>query len=161
MSIKKTIKRKTVHGKLVDFFSDTCLATRGFRPKFSVADMGRLKRALSEDIFDQSHWEQVILYFLADRNFKNLSPSLATMLSATILNGLRNAALNREKFYKEIDEYTQRYITMPSARFETKTDPRGGTYAQVVRPKIGMVSMADKLKAMQERMSATGKGVQG
>lgn len=139
-------KPKSVHKQLVEFFSDTCLATRGFRPKFSVADMGRLKKVLEENIIDQTHFEQIILFYLADKSFKNLSPSLATMLSANVLNGLRNKALNREQFYKEIELYATRYIRKENS-----------SHAPVKNTRTN--SIGDILKGMQAAL-LKGKGVQ-
>lgn len=104
---KKTIKP---HKQLVTFFSDTAIATRGFRPAITPKDAQNLKRVLDLNILDQAQIEQLMLYFLADKNYKNLGPSLATIFSGTILNSLRNAAINRTKYYKELDEYAARYL---------------------------------------------------
>jgi hypothetical protein len=139
-------KQKSVHHQLVEFFSDTALRARGFRPKITPADAMRLKQVLKEDILDQSHWEQVILFFLADRNYKKLSPSIATMLSSTILNGLRNQALNGEQFYKELEMYRYRYVKQEEGKHE-EIQPK----EQGMKPVQGM--LAEKLKALSEKMA--------
>lgn len=133
------------HKQLVTFFSDTALATRGFRPTITAKDAQQLKRVMDLGILDQSRMEQLMLYFLADRNYKNLGPSLATIFSGTILNSLRNAALNREKFYKELDGYAMRYLVRkaPSEK-RTSTDPE--------EPR-GAVSMADLLQKLASQMT--------
>lgn len=103
-------KEISAHRQLVDFFSDTALATRGFRPQITAKDTQNLKRVLSLGILDQSQLEQIFLYFLADRSYRNAGPSIATILSATFLNSLRNKTINRAQFYKELDGYAAQYI---------------------------------------------------
>lgn len=107
----KLEKKQSVHNQLITFFSDTALATRGFRPQITAKDAQQLKRAINLNIFSQIRFEQIILYFLADKSFRNLGPSIATMLSSTVLNSLRNKALNRNEFYKEVFLYSSRYIS--------------------------------------------------
>lgn len=109
----KTIKEKkelSTHRQLVIFFSDMALATRGFRPKITEKDASNLKKTLDIKYIDQTRLEQIMLYFLADRSFRNLGPSIATMLSATVINALRNKLVNRHQFYKELDQYADRYM---------------------------------------------------
>lgn len=118
------------------FFSDTTLKTRRFRPKISPADARRLKDVLSEGILSQSQFEQVILYFLADKKFRNLSPSIATMLSSTVLNGLINCLMNRAQFYKELDGHRAMFLT---ERKETNIE--------------GIDTLSEKLKKLREKMS--------
>ena len=103
-------KEISIHRQLTVFFSDTALATRGFRPVITAKDAQQLKRAIDLNIFSKTKFEQIILYFLADKSYKNLGPSIATMLSSTVLNSLQNKAINRVQFYKEIDEYVVRYL---------------------------------------------------
>lgn len=124
---KKTI---SVHRQLVDFFSDMALTTRGFRPKITVIDTAHLKKTLELKYFDQIRMEQIMLYFLADRSYKNLGPSIKTVLSSTVLNSLRNKLINREQFFKELDGYAQRYL-----RRERKPNPT----------KVSMESMLKEL----------------
>lgn len=143
-------KEKSVHKQLVEFFSDTALRARGFRPKISPADAMRLKQILSEDILTHSQLEQIMLYFLADRRFKNLGPSIATMFSSTILNALRNHAINGEQFYKELEQYRERYIKQ-AVQLHEKLSPREGGMRPFI--KTGPVLLADKLKKLAEAMS--------
>lgn len=136
----ETIK-KSVHNQLLTFFSDTALATRGFRPTITAKDAQQLKRVMALNIFNQSRMEQLMLYYLADRNYKNLAPSMATMFSGTILNSLRNAVLNREKFYKELEGYASRYIKLG------KQEPR--CEIESARP----TSMAYLIEQLANKMS--------
>lgn len=99
----------------IDFFSDTALKTRGFRPQITNADIGRLKAVSKAKILTLSKIEQLMLYFLADPSYRNLGPSIATMLSATVLNSLHNKLLNRAQFHKELDGYVMRVWQKPIA----------------------------------------------
>lgn len=134
-------KEISMHRRLIDFFSDVSLNARGFRPAISPRDAAQLKRALNLEILDHSHWEQVMLYFLADRSFKNLSPSIATMLSSTVINGLRNKMLNREQFYKELETYSARHLRKVEEKPHTHT--------------VGMVSISDRLQELSKKLSFT------
>lgn len=106
--------KNTDHNQTIKFFSDTTLKVRGFRPLITEKDAGRLKTVLKMNILSQEKVEQLILYFLADKNYKNLGPSLATLLSSTILNSLRDRTINRSQFYKELEAYSQRYLNIKS-----------------------------------------------
>jgi len=105
------MKEKTTHRKLIEFFSNTTLKTRGFRPRISPKDAKQLKNILDANIMQQTQIEKMILYFLADKSYKNLGPSIATIMSSTVLNSLINKMRNREQFYKELDEYVTRYFS--------------------------------------------------
>lgn len=100
----------SVHRQLVDFFSDMAQQTRGFRPKITVVDTANLKKVTELPNFSQVRMEQIMLYFLADRSYRNLGPSIATMLSATVINSLKNKLLNRAQFYKELEQHADRYL---------------------------------------------------
>ena len=139
-------KEKTTHRKLIEFFSDTALSTKGFRPMITERDAIRLKKVMDLKIFNESRMQQMMLYFLADKNFKNLGPSIATMLSATILNAIRNKAINRATFYKELDEYTSRYIHKTVLPKDKKVD---------IEENTGAVSMADLLKDLMGKVNNT------
>ncbi len=106
-SIKKS---KSEHRQLIEFFSDTALKARGFRPKISPKDARQLKNILETKIMKQTDFEKVILYFLADRSYKNLGPSIATIMSSTVLNSLINKMKNRVQFYKELEGYATQYF---------------------------------------------------
>lgn len=135
---KKTMSVST-HKQLVTFFSDTALKARGFRPSISPSDAKRLQYVVQENILSQTQIEQLMLFFLADRNYKNLGPSIATMLSSTILNSLRNRVLNSEKFYQELEVYRARYI---NDRTENIQESRSGAFA-----------LSERLKKLSEKMS--------
>lgn len=138
----ETGKKISAHRQLVVFFSDTALATRGFRPKITAKDARLLKNALDLNIFNQDDFEQIMLYFLADKSYRNLGPSIATMLSSTVLNSLRNKALNRAQFYKELDSYVMRL-------FRNKQAPQKSG----VKVNRGFVSMADMLQELANKMT--------
>lgn len=118
----KQIKEPSMHKKLITFFSDTTLAVRGFRPAISPKDAQNLKRVIDLDIISQTRFEQLMLYFIADKNYRNLGPSIATMLSATVLNSLRDRAINRNQFYKELEEYTTRYLNNQQSKRQELDD---------------------------------------
>lgn len=149
----EVVETKSEHRQLVEFFSDTALVARGFRPTISPQDAVKLKKALSKNILDHSHWEQIMLYFLADRSFKNLSPTIYTMLSSTVLNGLRNKALNREQFFKELETYREVYVNRREGTHSVKSTYHSHVVEEKKQEPRGMVSIADKLKQLQERMT--------
>jgi hypothetical protein len=140
-------KEISMHRQLIDFFSDVTLRARGFRPAIAPRDAGQLKRALNLEILTHSQWEQIMLYFLADRSFKNLSPSIATMLSSTVINGLRNKMLNREQFYKELDMYQYRHVKQENAKHADLP------VAEKTMKKSGMVSISDRLEELQKKLA--------
>lgn len=109
-TIKNIKKEISTHHQLVNYFSDMALATRGFRPKITVVDTANLKKTLTLKYMDQTRMEQIMLYFLADPSYRNLGPSIATLLSATVVNSLRNKMLNRAQFFKELNSYADRYL---------------------------------------------------
>lgn len=148
-----TIGGKSQHRQLVEFFSDTTLAVRGFRPQITVAGTARLKKVLELNLLSKNEIEQMMLYYLASKSFKNLGPSIATMLSATILNALRDKARNREQYFKEIEEYTDRYLRKEAPRGHTI---KSGGHSHT----LNMKSIADRIKEMQEKLHSR-EGVQG
>lgn len=125
-----------MHKQLVTFFSDTALSARGFRPKISPADVKRLQYVIRENILTQTQFEQIMLFFLADKRYRNLGPSIATMLSSTILNSLRNHAMNRETFYRELELYRAKYLQ------KNVPDEKGNTF-----------DLAERIKKLSEKMS--------
>jgi hypothetical protein len=103
-------KEKSEHRQLIEYFSDMTVKTRGFRPRISPKDARQLKNVLEFEILDQTQLEKIMLYFLADRSYANLGPSIATIMSSTVLNSLINKMKNRAQFYKELEEYATRYF---------------------------------------------------
>lgn len=112
-------KEKSPHALFMEFWSSTVEKTRGFKPKITGADGMNLKRVLATGI-DQTDLEKISIFFLADPSFKKFSPTLSTMLSAGILNGLINRTKNDPEFYKNLDRYADRYLPrrplVPGAR---------------------------------------------
>ena len=101
---------KTVHRQLIEYWHDTTVKTRGFKPRISPKDAKQLKNVLDLKIFGQIELEKIMLYFLADPSYKNLGPSIATLLSSTVLNSLINKTKNRTQFYKELNGYADQYF---------------------------------------------------
>lgn len=105
-------KQKThkPHAEFIRFWSETCQRSRGLKPIITGMDARNLKRVLDMEILSQYQLEQLAVYFLAHPTFRKFSPSIATFLSAGILNGLINHMQNRPKFWKELDGYAIRYM---------------------------------------------------
>lgn len=116
------VKNKTPHRQFIEYFSEMTMRTRHFKPKITGKDAMQLKRVLDGDQIDESKLEQLALYFLGSWRFKNMSPSIATMLSATVLNALLNYMQNREDFYKELDALVSQYMRGEPAHSDTKVE---------------------------------------
>ena len=102
-------REKSPHAKFMDFWYEMVEKTRGFKPKISGADGMNLKRVLATGI-DPETLEKIAVYFLADPGFKTFSPTLSTMLSAGILNGLLNRTKNDPEFYRNLNQYADRFL---------------------------------------------------
>lgn len=103
--------QKSVHRQLVEYWHDTTVKTRGFKPRISPKDAKQLKNVLELGILDQTELEKVMLYFLADPSYRNHGPSIATLMSSTVLNSLINKMKNRVQFYKELEGYASQYFS--------------------------------------------------
>jgi hypothetical protein len=128
-STKQSIYAPGAHRRLIQFFHDTTLKARGFKPDIGATDGAQLKRVLELEAIPEETLEKFMLYFLASSSFMTFTPSLSTMLSAGVLNGLRNRILNDPKFYKELDHLAERFypkkalpntVRNQSAPFERK-----------------------------------------
>lgn len=108
------IKEKSPHALFMEFWSGSVERTRGFKPKITAADGMNLKRVLATGI-DPSLLERICIFFLADYQYKKFSPTLSTMLSAGILNGLLNRTKNDPEFYKSLDRYADQYLPRRAA----------------------------------------------
>ena len=108
-STKQSFYAPGAHRRLIQFFHDTTLKSRGFKPTFSAIDGKRLKDVLALELVPEQDLEKFMLFFIAHHTFKTFTPSLTTFLSAGILNGMRNRILNDPKFYKELDDLAVRY----------------------------------------------------
>ena len=99
------MKEKSKHRQLVEYFYEVSKSARGFKPIVTAKDAGQLKRILELEILSVNEIEMLMLYFLADVSYRNLGPSIATMMSSTVLNSLINKLRNRAKFYRELEGY--------------------------------------------------------
>lgn len=104
------MKKKSEHRILMEYWSETATSARGFRPIISGKDAKQLKNIIEMRILSTEQMQKLMLYFLADRNYANLGPSIATMFSSTVLNSLINKMNNRDKFYKELEMYAKKFI---------------------------------------------------
>lgn len=102
-------KADSTHHKLVQFFHVICQRTRGVKPLWSAKDTARLKKVIETGILNEDQIEELILYFLAAPQYRKFSPSMATFLSSSILNGLMNAMQNDRKFWKDLEGYMDRF----------------------------------------------------
>ena len=100
-------KKESPHKRVLAFFHDTVRAARGFKPVITAADGMRLKHALELGISPDT-LEQAATFYLYDPSFKKFSPTLATFLSAGILNGLLNRMKNDADFWRNLDGYIRR-----------------------------------------------------
>ncbi len=161
---KQSIYAPGAHRRLIQFFHDTTLKARGFKPAFGVADGKHLKDLLALETIPEQDIEKFMLFFLASPSFKTFTPSLSTFLSAGVLNGIRNRILNDGKFYKELDQLADRFypkVMVPSA--PTSRDEQFKRTAPQVRDEYTpseMRPLADLMSSMIDRMGlvATGSG---
>ncbi|HOB90312.1 MAG TPA: hypothetical protein PKG74_03230 [Candidatus Colwellbacteria bacterium] len=102
-------KEPSVHAQFMDFWYKLVLKTRGFKPQISPADGQNLKRVLQTGI-KPDVLEKIAVFFLADQSLKKFAPTLATMLSGGILNGLLNRMENDPEFYRNLNHYADLYL---------------------------------------------------
>ena len=91
--------KNPVH-RLFRYFSDCCMAIKGFRPKFN----GKIEGALLKSMLKEHSEEQIktlIDFFLGDRSSDDLSPSLGTCLSGSIVNKWKNRMKGKQETFLE------------------------------------------------------------
>lgn len=137
------------HKKFLDFWHETVPRTRGMKPIYTGADMRNLKRILDFGI-EEGTLEQIALFFLADYSFRSFSPSISTLCSAGIINGLLNRSKNGNdpEFWKQMDRYMVQYLR-PLA--EKKPEERKRYDPEDTSTFSSMTSMADAMKKMLDR----------
>ncbi len=138
------------HKTFLDFWHDMVPRTRGMKPIYTGADMRNLKRILDFGIEEQT-LEQIALFFLADYGFKSFSPSISTLCSAGIINGLLNRSKNGNdpEFWRSMTRYMDQYLRPkekePISESRKRYDPEDpSTYSS-------MTSMQDAMKKMLDR----------
>ena len=119
---KETKKERSAHMRFMDFWVNTVRRTRRMDPIITGKDGRNLKRVLDAGV-DEQLLEQIALYFLADYSFRTFSPSISTLCSAGIINGLINRSQNDPNFRKNLDQYVDQYLPRPAvARTYGMTD---------------------------------------
>ncbi len=103
----RTAKSPSAHRIFIDFWFAEVQKARGIKPIITGMDGKNLQRILKAGISSVT-LEQLAVYFLNHRSFKEFAPSISTFLSAGVLNGIQNRMQNREEFWKELDGFTQR-----------------------------------------------------
>ena len=81
------------------------------------ADRSNLGRVMKGYGIAPETLEQAMLYFLA--HYKNIGPSLKTMLSTGILSMLLNDMQNNRDFWKNLDSYADQYMR-PKVQIENQ-----------------------------------------
>lgn len=109
-------KARSPHHRLVRFFEETAMKTRGVKVVWSPREFAHLKRVLSYGVLTEDQIEQLMLYFLASPRFRKFSPAMSTFFSAGIFNGLMNDLMNGETFWKELDRYSMQLTAAPAER---------------------------------------------
>jgi hypothetical protein len=115
---KPSIYSPGAHRRMIAFFHDTSVKARGIKPIFGAADGKRLKDVLEMEKIPEENLEKMMLYFLASPRFIKFSPSLTTLFSSGILNGLQNAILNDSNFGKELYRLTEKIY--PRSEFKLR-----------------------------------------
>ncbi|MCP6719713.1 MAG: replication protein [Patescibacteria group bacterium] len=106
--------KRSLHSQFIEFWHETTQRARGIKPVITGKDARNLKRVLDMGILNQYRLEQLAAYFLAHPTFRKFSPSIATFLSAGILNGLMNRMENDPNFWKELEVFAMRHLKPPS-----------------------------------------------
>jgi biotin operon repressor len=149
---KEKPKGNPDHKTFLAFWDEMVPRTRGIKPLYTGADMKNLKRILDFGI-PEPDLEQIALYFLADYGFKSFSPSISTLCSAGIINGLLNRSKNGNdpEFWRNMNRYMDQYLRRPIEKAPERKvyDPEdASTYSS-------MTSLADSMKKLLDQLSAT------
>lgn len=99
----------SAHKTFIVFFHGMVQKTRGVKPIITGQDAKNLKRILDHGV-EEDTLEQIALYFLGHASFRTFSPSISTLCSAGIVNGLLNRMRNDQNFWKELDHLMTRYL---------------------------------------------------
>jgi hypothetical protein len=114
----KSIADKSAHARFIEYFYNTAQKARGIKLIINGKDGKNLKRVLELNILTENELQQLALYFLASPYYKKFSPSIATFLSAGILNGLINDLRNKEDFWKELNNFSYARDEKPSIQID-------------------------------------------
>lgn len=100
----KTPKEPSAHRQFVDYWHRNVRKARGITPIITGQDGKNLQRILKLGI-EPSTLEKAAIYFLHDPSFRKFSPSISTLLSGGIINGLMDRMQNEPGFWKKLDGY--------------------------------------------------------
>lgn len=115
--------KKKDHAAFVEFWYEMVQKTRGIRPVITAADGKNLKRVLEVGV-PEPLLEQIALFFLEDFSFRKFSPTIRTLCSGGILNGLLNRTKNDPEFHRKLNGYVTRYLrALPRENFDTRSTP--------------------------------------
>lgn len=103
--VEKPIKTYSDHALFVRFFYESAKATRGVKPKITAPDGKMLKRILEVEGIPRDTLEQAAVFFLTDRDFRQFSPTIKTLLSNGVITGILNRMQNQPDFWKKLDSY--------------------------------------------------------
>lgn len=118
VAVDNTVDKKSTADfkAFIDFYYRECQRLRGLKPIITGMDGRNLKRVLSVGVSEPT-LEQVAVYFLA--YYRDFSPSISTLLSAGVLNGMLNRMKNEEGFWKRLDQALATSTTKQHA-YETR-----------------------------------------
>lgn len=101
--------RKEDHKAFMEFWYETVQRTRSIKPVITSVDGKNLKRVLEAGV-PEHLLEQIALFFLADLSFRKFSPTVATLCSGGILNGLLNRTRNDPEFGRRLRGYVEQFV---------------------------------------------------
>lgn len=132
---EKEKKKPSDHWIFMQWWGPMVERTRRIKPIITGSDGRNLGRILKGGVPEQE-LERIALFFLADYSFREFSPSISTLCSAGVINGIMNRSKNDPEFWKKLNMYMDRYFP----REETKRDG-------------GVESIQDAMKNMMKRFS--------
>ena len=120
-------KPKSDHKQFIEFWHEEVQRARGMKPIITGQDAKNLKRILDAGV-SRPALEQAAIYFLNAYTFKTFSPSVSTLVSAGILNGILSRMKNDERFWKDLEGYLANRGRKPT---EIKTNDRAELEARI------------------------------
>ena len=145
-------KEKSNHKIFIEFWDDMVKRTRGMKPIYTGGDMRNLKRILDFGIEERT-LEQISLFFLADYSFKSFSPSISTLCSAGIINGLLNRSKNGNdpEFWRKMSQYMEQYLKPRDEKIVTEIPERKVYDPNDDKTFSTPLSMADAMKKILDK----------
>jgi hypothetical protein len=100
--VSRVPKAPSPHKEFIDFWWRNVKKARGMSPLITGMDGKNLQRVLKLGISPET-LEKAAIYFLHAKAFRTFSPSISTLLSAGIINGIMNKMQNEPTFWKDLD----------------------------------------------------------